>query len=219
MLKALAAAYPTQDPQIQPFEGSYRLCSPRFLKCEDALDVLNAANSLLPSMCGLLNLYGNYIGDVQARSAEWVDQNGRRGGIGDVADLVGNLVDRGALNKLCETSGGSPHTRAERLYFLSQTDPHFSALLRLAGGRQLTWGDLYVIYEILVDAAGGTRNLSAMGGISSNALRRFRDAANRVRHPSLRPRSDPGMHPHEALVLIRQLVRSWIDSRHPPPSV
>jgi hypothetical protein len=208
----LAQAFLGPDPAVVKESERYLLKSQAFLEHDDALEVLNAANALLQRMCGLLNLYANYVGEIRVESATWVDFAGRRGGIGATAIGSLNIVSREGLDHLCkELQAGE--TRATSLFRQAEAHPTFRALLEVAGPRDLSWPDLYILFELLKAASGGPKPLAKLGGVSGKALDRFRLAANDFRHAAnARGHGSVRMSKNDAILLIRKLAQAWINS-------
>lgn len=215
VMSALARVYPGPDPQVrQGDRGDYFLSSPDFLRFPDALDVMNAAAPLLATMCGLLNLCGNYVGEVWAENAEWIDAEGRRGGIGASVRMRANVVGAKDLARLEQRVTPEARTRATLLHSLAPHNPTLRTLLEVAGWHRLSWGDLYLLYELLTEALGGPKRLAEFGGVSKADLDRFRRTANTYRHATTVAHiSFRRMSIHEAILLIRGLACSWIDAQ------
>lgn len=92
--------------------------------------------------------------------------------------------------------------------------------LALYGSLRHTWRNLYLILELIEDALGGEKKLLAQQWATPK-LKEFKRTANswfalrsEARHSTekWKPPADP-MTLDDARVLIRQALRSWIDSR------
>lgn len=216
----LAKAFPANDPTVCTEADRHFLRSPIFLEHRDALEVLNSANSMLSRMSGLINLASGFAGDVQAVSAQWVDHDGRKGGIGPVADLHGRVVNRRALEAFLKPRpDGSSQPR--ELLLRTRDDPAVDAALFVLGSRDPSWPDLYVLYEIVEDSVGGPKHVRELAGVSRNELTSFCATADLHRHARSgiantgRP---PEMPFHEALGLVRHILKRWLGIASDLPS-
>lgn len=214
-MAAMVKVYPGPDPHVmQGEDGRYYLRSPALLQFTDCLEVRNAAARLLRTMCGLLNLYGNYVGEVWAENAEWLDSEGQRGGLGASVRSRGNVVNPEVVRRLQERSVPGGPTVAAQLQLLCSRNPSLKAILEVAGWDSLSWGKLYLLYELLSEAVGGPQRLAALGGVSGKDMNRFRRTANSYRHASAQPpESFNRMSILEAIPFVRSLVKAWMDDQ------
>lgn len=96
--------------------------------------------------------------------------------------------------------------------------PEAARALRLRDKSPLSWTDLYRLFEIIVDGAGGTDAIVTAGWVSRTQLRRFKHSANSVRaagdqarhgvEPTT-PLADP-MTIAEARSLVDILLARWL---------
>lgn len=111
-----------------------------------------------------------------------------------------------------------PHIAA-----LAEIDETVQKVLRLSSGDLNDWTALYRLYEVLLDAAGGTVGLAALG-VSREQLKVFTGTAN---SPALsgdasRHGVQTGSPPStsvslpDAVLMLRQLSRLWLIARASP---
>ena len=191
---ALARVFPGPDPSVvMTGDQDFVLNSSTFLRYTEPLDVMNAAHPVLARMCGLLNLYGNYHGEVWAENAVWIDEHGSTGGtLASVRALV-NIVDRDCLPRLGTTQAGSKITVASVLYHRTSSEPTIAKLLEVASWHPLSWGDVYLLYELLREAVGGDRYLADLGAVPKARVVHLRRTANSFRHAN--PQLTEGFQP------------------------
>lgn len=212
----MARVFTGSDPSVsQGEDGQYYLRWSGWQEHSDALEIVNAAAPVLARLCGVLNLSGVAVGEVWAKSAELVDGAGRRirsGGI--LARMHGTVSRPETLEELAAKGGPSDRSLADRLQELAKVDPTARALFELASWRQLGWGDLYMIFELLRKAAGSEAKLADLAGSTPEELERLRRTANLYRHASINgPKDFERLPLHEAIPLTRALVRSWLHSK------
>ena len=115
------------------------------------------------------------------------------------------------------TVGGDPGPEVtSKVFETALADDWFRQALELFGSsKDLSWGDLYKIYELLLCASAGA--LSDRTRVSKNRLGSFQASANdagisgdEARHaiPQKQPTSSP-MAFNEARDLIRQMLAEW----------
>jgi hypothetical protein len=105
---------------------------------------------------------------------------------------------------------------------LSERNSDVADALNILGapGAQLSWSDLYKIFEIVRDSVGGERLIVQNGWVSQTAISRFKHSAN---HPEVsgdqaRHARMPGAPPNQPMLLnqgrwwIGSLVQQWFDS-------
>lgn len=111
--------------------------------------------------------------------------------------------------------------RIELTFSLAESDPNVSDALRLYALSELSWGDLYKIYEIIRDDVGGSKELFDNEYVLKKDLRNFSHTAQ---HPGAigddarhaRIASEVPVNPMslaEANLLISTLMNKWIDSK------
>ena len=209
----LAQLFPGPEPHVwQDDRDNYHIRSSSFLRLTEPREVVDAADTMLERMCGLLNLYGNYVGRVWASSAVWVDSDGRQGGISGKTVLEIGVVDPSALSHLEQRLTADSQTIAAHLVSLAVHDRTLSGLLEAAGGHPFSWGDVYILYELLDERFTSLEAFSQFAEVSSRQLKRLRRTANSHRHAGLKP--TPNFRPmslEEASILICGLVCTWID--------
>jgi hypothetical protein len=107
-----------------------------------------------------------------------------------------------------------------KLVACAHRSPAAAKVLRLWSYRSYDWVQLYRIYEVVRDDAGGDSKVDARGWATVSALNRFRQTANsphvlgdEARHGALK--QDPPRRPmprDEAVGLITGLVDRWLGS-------
>lgn len=105
--------------------------------------------------------------------------------------------------------------------WLGKALPHPVAarVLRLRGTGDLSWADLYRLYEVIQDNVGGERAIIEAGWSSRALLSRFTHSADSVKaagdqarhgvertHPPSKPLTIS-----EARILLDRLLRAWLD--------
>ena len=103
----------------------------------------------------------------------------------------------------------------------ADSDTAVEKVLRIYGSSELTFRDLYVIYEIVEHDVGGLESLAARGWATKSDIRRFKHTANSVSSlgDQARHGADSSAPPKvpttlsEARELVASLVKSWIASK------
>jgi len=111
--------------------------------------------------------------------------------------------------------------RIEPTFSLAESDQNVSDALRLYGMRDLNWGDLYKIYEIVRDDVGGSKELDNSEYVLKKDLGNFSHTAQHpgaigddARHARINAEVPPNpMSITEAFLLISTLLSKWIDSK------
>lgn len=106
----------------------------------------------------------------------------------------------------------------QKLQSLARSDEAAAKVLRLASGDLQDWGQLYRLYEVLEDAAGGTGVLAALTGVSRARLSLFTKTANSPkltgdasRHGVQRGSAPAKAMPlPEAVQMLRHLSHAWL---------
>jgi len=99
-------------------------------------------------------------------------------------------------------------------------NPAVARALRLRDAGSLSWADLYRLYEVIEEGAGGEGAIVAAGWSTRGLLRRFKHSANSVavagdqaRHGVESTESPAnGVTLGEARALIDGLLRAWLDA-------
>jgi len=93
-------------------------------------------------------------------------------------------------------------------------DENVATVLRLLGDHPKDWVNLYRIFEVVEDDAGGIRKIAKKGWATKKAIKRFKHTANFVaRHGTkINPPKNP-MTPSEAESLIKTIINSWVQSK------
>lgn len=114
-----------------------------------------------------------------------------------------------------------PAPTAPGLLALAETTPEVAEVLDLAGRSDLSWVDIYKVYEIIRHDAAGARSPDAKGWASVREQRAFTASANRqevsgsaARHARAAVEKSPRltMTLREAQAFIRELATSWLRS-------
>lgn len=211
VLQLLARVFHGPDPMISIDGDEYHLQAEGFLSLTRPEEVMHAGNTILKRMCGIINLYGNYIGEeVWAENAVWLDDKGQTGGIAASLRIQVTAVNPDALLHLNQQVGSQP--TATRLLAMASEDEALGGMLEVASWHSLSWADIYVLLELLCDQCGGLEGLSKLGGVSKNKLTQLKRTANDHRHA----KKIAGFRPvaqDEAAILICRLSCLWLDAR------
>jgi hypothetical protein len=160
-------------------------------------------------MCGLVNLFGNYVGEVLAVGAEWTDDQGRTGGLSEYQIEITAVTPEG-IERLGRRPRPDSPTVASTLLSSSSDDSTLGKLLEVLGYSPLSWGSIYNLYELLHERVG-LKGLAALSGVSERRLKALRRSANTHRHATAR--SGPSFQPiplDDAALLICHLVQRWV---------
>ena len=157
----------TKDP-----DGKYYLTSEYFRGIEDHKEVIVAARPLMQNLNGIAKIIAPWFRPVNYDTLISVHENGNRG----VAILCGPLEFRipSEIPSWVSLSNTSSRLgKANALMLLAETSRHVADALRIFGTRPPTWFNLYNLYEIVREDAGGWQQIIDANWASESELLRF----------------------------------------------
>lgn len=211
-LDTLVRLFPSgADPSVSMAEdGTYYLSGAAIDRAVEAADALKVASDVLP----LLNGAGR-AGSADFRPVKLaerlIDETKTERHVFVFAEA--HMEGRGRLT-VGDPRAPSPSPAASK----ASSDPVLmEAIRRMGESPDLSWIDLYKIFEVLEEGAGGEAALRKRTGVTKAQISRFTHTANHpggggelARHARSRqqPPADP-MTVEEGRAVIRELISSW----------
>lgn len=184
VLDELARAFVGQDPSVARRADEFLLRSRSFDGMANATEVRNEAVRITKALSGLSRIL------LQAETSL---------GVGSVAEVTpsgscnisfqaepGVLTFTGGLaSMVVKRADGTveehrPADPAPSWLARALKNPAAAHALRLRDAGPLSWTDLYRLFEVVVDGAGGIDQVVAKGWATAAAVRRFKHSANSV---------------------------------------
>lgn len=199
--------------------AGYYLWSRRFNNLTRPIDVLHAADALLPPLVAIMNIYGGLVGRVQAAGAFWRDEHGHRHGIG-VASGTARILSADGLERLTRLDS-SGATLADRLCALPERDPRVRRALREMYAADPDWARLYVLLELvasdlrrgLAARAGEWDAIALQGWADAGILTRLKQTANHHRHGKHVQSRPDRISLDEARHVARAVLWRWLEAK------
>jgi len=193
-----------------------------FADLADARDVRERATPIVESLSGIARLLLQNKESLRIASAVEIRPNGTRNIFVELEPAVLRITG-GLVSLQVPRADGSieerrPSDPAPAWLVKALDTPEAARALRLRDKRDLSWTDLYRLFEVVVDGAGGTEVIINEGWASRAQLSRFTHSANSVsaagdlaRHGVERtaPPADP-MSISEARSLVGILLSRWL---------
>lgn len=222
-LETLHELFSGRSPRVELEQDGHFLIADDFTDLADAEEVRAAAESILRNMNGVARMHHPSHRQVQL-SGQFVDEESRVHAIAAPETItLRSRADLVVVRKEGEKPPPPPPPKGPVIVELAQKNPNVADALRLLGAPQerLHWSDLYKLFEIVGDDVGGENEVVRHGWAGSSQLKRFRASANRqdISGDEARHARNLGAPPRrimsesEASVLVRHLVRRWIDWR------
>lgn len=223
-LRMLADAL--RDPSLSICEdnGEFVLTSSEFASITRPDEVRARANKLVTSLSGLGRLMLGSQRPVRVGEII-IDPKGRRHIELDAEPGAYRVKGHPARLTTVRTDGTLENDRpvppVRECVLLAAQDPAVAKALRLRNADQLTWGDLYRLYEVVEADLGGLSKIAELGWSTQGEVRRFKHTANseaaagdEARHGSeiRQPPKDPMKLP-DARELVDRLLNNWLRSK------
>jgi hypothetical protein len=222
ILEELAHAFQKNDNTLARTENGFVLRSSRFENLTNAADVRIEATQIVNALSGISRLLLQSETSLKLSSLIEIQPDGRRNIFVEIEPAVvrvtGGLVSTQISHEDGSIEERRPSDPAPAWLTKALGTPQAATALRLRDKRPLLWTDLYRLFEVIVDAAGGSNAIVRAGWASSTQLRRFRHSANSVsaagdqaRHgvEPTTPPTDP-MTISEARSLVDILLARWL---------
>ncbi len=210
--------------QIEVVEenGYFYLTSEEFRSYSNERDVLAHATEILKVINGIAKLEIQNWENVKAKDVVRKDSQGKYSRF-----LTGNLRPRGNVTfKITRADGTveeplAPKNTLASFFDISGKDANVKKALRIFGGRENTWSNLYNIYEIIESDVGGKSIIVNNGWCSSNKIENFKRTANSTtaigdaaRHGKETTVPPPSPMPSdEAKMIIENMLKQWLDTK------
>lgn len=223
-LRMLADALREPSFSISQEDGEFVLTSSEFASITSADEVRARANELVTSLSGLARLMLRSHGPISVGELI-VDPKGRRHFELQAETGAYRVEGYPASLTIQRTDGtletDTPLHPVRECVFVAGNDPAVTKALRLRNGDDLTWGDLYRLYEVVEADVGGLSKIAELGWTRQTQVKRFKRTANseatagdEARHGSetSQPPQDPMKLP-EARELVDRLLKHWLRSK------
>jgi hypothetical protein len=223
VLAELASAV-GDEPAIVETEGRFTLRSRRLDQLTDAPSVREEAKRIVEALSGISRVLLDSDDALGVGSVTDLRPDGRQNIFLEVEPAVISIKD-GVTSFVVTRSDGTAEQRrrsdpAPRWLAKALCDPALSRALRLRDAGELSWTDLYRLYEVIEDACGGEDVIVANRWTTRTRVRRLKHSANSVsaagddaRHGIERssPPTSPMTLP-EARSLVDDLLKRSLDS-------
>jgi hypothetical protein len=220
-LDRLAWSFPTGDPRVGVDDhGHYLTGSALDGLLDDGSILYERASSMLRRVNGVARALDGDFRPVSL-TGRFSDETGRQSHV-----VIADVIEvRDQALPITAVLGGVPQEppRPGPGYLgLSERNSDVADALNIRGtpGAQLSWSDLYKVFEIVRDSVGGERVIVKNGWVSQSAISRFKHSANhpeasgdQARHARMSggPPSQP-MWLNQVRWWISSLVQQWFDS-------
>lgn len=219
-LRELSRLMTRDDAKVYERDGSYYLESEKFRDLASADAVKSAATEILALLTGCLRLLIGGKAPLQIANIARLRPDGPR----DIFVWVNETLElRFTATASIQGIGGSAQRELSApglpdWFSLGCRDAAVTKAFRLYGKTPHTWTDLYRLFEVIKDDAGGEKRIVAQGLTTSRAIRRFRHTANSVtaagdeaRHGT--EKKKPPAHPMtlgEGKSFMETLLKKWL---------
>jgi hypothetical protein len=222
ILEELTHAFKDNEIAVDRSGEGFVLRSTKFAKSTNAADVRLEATSIVEALSGISRILLQSEGPLGIASLTEIRPDGTRNIFVELEPAVVK-VTAGLVSVQRTHSDGSieewrPSDPAPAWLAKAITTPQAARALRLRDKSPLFWTDLYRLFEVVVEGAGGTDAIVAAGWASRTQLRRFTHSANSVtvagdqaRH-GVEPTTPPSdaMTMAEARSLVDILLARWL---------
>jgi hypothetical protein len=224
VLNELAIAFREGDPVFIRDDDQLILRSHTFNELAEANAVRARAEEIVEALSGMSRLLLQSAERLTVSNVTEVSADGARNIFVQLEPAVLNMS--AGLGSIAVThADGSveehrPSDPAPNWLAKALRNPAAARALRLRNAGSLSWADLYRLYEVIEEGAGGEDVIVAAGWSSRGLLRRFKHSANSVavagdqaRH-GVEPTQSPtnAVTLGEARALIDGLLRAWLDA-------
>jgi hypothetical protein len=212
------------DITVTEEDGRYYLCSEDFNSQTEAREVFNIGIKLVNIINGIAQLEIENWRNITAHDVARNEANGTRSQFVFPEPIVGRSrvsTNATVIHEDGTTEDRRPPSALESELILARNNPEIERALRLYGSREHSWGNLYIIYEVIEADVGGKEAIAAKGWTSKKKIENFKRTANSIgavgddaRHGSEDTQPPPNPMPlSEAQTLIRSLLRDWVASK------
>jgi hypothetical protein len=222
VLEELAHALDQDENTIIRAANGFVLRSSRFLTVTDAAEVRLKATLIIDALSGISRMLLQSEAPLGIASIVEIRPDGTRNIFVELEPAVVRIT-AGLVSLRVTHPDGSieqrrPSDPAPAWLTRALATPEIARALRLRDKCPLSWTDLYRLFEVILDGAGGADVIVASGWVSHAQLRRFKHSANSVsaagdeaRHgvEQKAPPADP-MTIAEARSLVDILLARWL---------
>ena len=209
------------DTIVQTNDG-FALRSTRFTDVTDAADVRRQATPIVQALSGISKMLLQSEASLAIGSLVEIRPDGTRNIFLELEPAVlrisGGLVSLKVTHADGSVEERRPSDPASTWLTKALATPEAARALRLRDKSPLLWTDLYRLFEVIVEGAGGADEVAAAGWASHVQLRRFKHSANSVKTAGDQARhgvegTDPPADPMtiaEARSLVDILLARWL---------
>jgi hypothetical protein len=222
VLEELAHAFQENENTLVRSSDGFVLRSTRFVNLTNAADVRAEATPIVEALSGISRMLLQSEAPIGIASLVEIRPDGRRNIFIELEPAVLKIT-AGLVSVQVSHLDGSieerrPSDPAPIWLTKALTTPEAARALRLRDKAPLSWTDLYRLFEVIVEGAGGSDAVATAGWASRTQLRRFKHPANSVsaagdqaRH-GVEPTTPPAdaMTMAEARSLVDILLARWI---------
>jgi hypothetical protein len=222
ILEELAHAFHQDENTIIRSTNGFVLRSSKFVNVTDAADVRLKATPIVEALSGISRMLLQSEAPLGIASLVEIRPDGTRNIFVELEPAVLRIT-AGLVSLQVTHPDGSieqrrPSDPAPVWLIKALGTPEVARALRLRDKSPLSWTDLYRLFEVILDGAGGADVIVASGWVSSTQLRRFKHSANSVRAAGdearhgveqKAPPADP-MTIAEARSLVDILLARWL---------
>ena len=185
ILRELAHAFEGKTDTIVESKDGFTLRSVRFMNLTDAADVRREATPIVEALSGISRMLLQSEGSLAIASLIEIRADGTRNIFVElepgVLKISGGLVSLKVTRADGSVEERRPPDPASTWLTKALATPEAARALKLRDKSPLLWTDLYRLFEVIVDGAGGADAVVAAGWASQVQLRRFKHSANSVK--------------------------------------
>ena len=224
VLEELSRAFHDEHFRVSKVNDAFVLSCTEFSTLEDEAAVRAAASSMAEALSGISRMLLESAAPIEITHVAEVRPDGTRNIFIQVRPGALHASARYFASTVSPADGSvderQPSYPASVWLARARASSAAMRALRLRNRSPLSWSDLYRLYEVIVDGAGGVELVVSSGWASRAQLRRFRHSANSVaaagddaRH-GVEPTAPPtdAMTLPEARSLLDTLLARWLGS-------
>jgi hypothetical protein len=224
MLDHLAASMASGDPAVIKDGDRFRLQTSKSNGVQDAREVLSLSQEILTTLSGIARIELGATAPLRVADVQRVHADGRRDIFvfpePGVLKITGGLVTMKITRQDGSVEHHRPADRAARWIRGAHTDPDVMKALRLRNASdRLDWSELYKIFEIIRDSAGGESKIDSMKWATAGDMTRFRRTAHSpavsgdsARHGVQKEEPPPHpMTPEQGRAFIDGVLKHWLE--------
>ena len=140
---------------------------------------MNEAEATLREMLGLLNVLCNVRGEVGTKSTTFTLPDGSTKGMHSLLEIKAVIFSEPSLRALSSETSNDSTVAAD---ILDSSDEEFRRILSSVRGNDMTWDDLYRLFEWVRKRVGGSKRLKEENRTGKKEISRFTQTANYHRH-------------------------------------